>query len=203
VRRYFGLAVALLLVAGLILFAVNEVRRDKAEGRKATLETIFPYGGTQVAEVSLLNPDGAVAFRRGAGGWEKIEGPAEADTGSVADLVGAWSRVRILSVVDEAPRAEDLGRFGLDRPSIVLRAKLTDPAAAVTPGREPSLEVGKPAPLDPAFYAKVDGFPRVVLVSLDVVDFEKGIGRRVMGLPVLVDEDDHRAEPSVQTQPVR
>ncbi len=201
-RRYLGLAVALLLVVGLALFAVNEVNRDQETGKKAAYEPAFPYGGSQVSEVYLLNPDGEVTFRRGPGGWEKVSGPENVDLESVADLLGAWSRVRVISVVDEAPRTEDLGRFGLDSPSIALRARLADAAQAQTPGRQPALEVGKPSPLEPAYYARVDGFPRVVLVSPDVMDFEKGIGRRVMGLPPLVEEDEHRAEPKVQSRPV-
>lgn len=182
-KKYGGLAVALVVLAALIAFAVVELRRDQREGKREVTDVIFPYGASRVVALDVTVDAEAASFRRGATGWERVSGPETADPGSVAEYVGAWSRLRFLEVVDENPRPEDLARFGLDKPKVRVSARIAPGPGGEVPEHQPSFEMGGKAPLNPAVYARVDGFPRVVLVTADALDLQLGVGRTIFGHP--------------------
>ena len=181
-KRYGGLIVGLVVLAALVAFAVVELRRDQNEGRRVAADVVFPYGAVRVTELAVTNGERSVLYRRGPEGWTLVEGPPESDRESVAEFIGAWSRLRFVEVVDENPRDDDLGRFGLAPPAVRVRAKLRPDADGKLPARVPSIEIGGKAPLAPAVYARLDGFPRVVLVSADALDLQLGVGRTIVGL---------------------
>lgn len=180
-RRVLRWVVPLAVLAGLAAFAALELARDRREGRRAVHDLVFPHAAASVADVTMDLGGRRAAYRRGPGGWTLVEGPAGADAAYVTDTLGAWSRVRLLEVVDEAPRREDLARYGLAAPGLVLRARLA-PAEPGAPPPESRFELGGMGPLFPSCYARLDGHARVVLVSPDALDLSKGIGRRLVGL---------------------
>ena len=190
-KRPFRLVGALVVLVALVLFAVREVRNDQQSGKLALHDVVFPYGSAQVGELSLTLGDLKATFRRSGAGWDVVQAPEGADPTKVADFIGAWSRIRQLEIVDEAPRPEGLARFALDKPRLSVVATLRPEAAKEALVPRPSLDLGNNGPLQPSVYARVDGFPRVVLISPDALDLVAGIGRKLLGLPVDEPKDQH------------
>lgn len=181
-----------LLVGVLVFFALRELKQDQQQGKRRAEEQVFPYASSKVVVIALtLREEGkhAVWARDTAGQWRLKEGPEGTNTAVAPELVGSWSRVRFKEVVEEQPA--DLERYGLKLPLATLTAtvKPTEPAEAPV---EAALYIGNPAEPKPAFYAKVDGFERVVLVSVDVTDILGGIGRQAFGLESTIPDPNHR-----------
>jgi len=175
----FGLVV--LVILG--LFAWHEVRKDRETGKLGTNQEIFPYAASRVQEFRVVF-DGTttVVLRRGDDrSWQVVEGPEGTDPSFAADFLGAWSRIRYLDTVEEEPAEESLSRYGLRPPRLLVEARLAPDAEGKLPERQPRLELGGAAPLQPSVYARVDGFPRVVLVSPSASDLYEGVGRELIG----------------------
>jgi hypothetical protein len=51
-------------------------------------------------------------------------------------------------------------------------------------------------------YARIDGYPRVILVSPDALDLFEGIGRKMLGLPVDEPKDDRPEGLQIGARPV-
>lgn len=176
-----GLAAAAIAVAAMAALAYYLERRDVLEGKHVAAELVFPYNTTRVAEVTVQIGDRRATLVRGPGGaWQPAPGSPEGTREDLAaDLIGAWGRVRFLEVIDENP--DDPGRYGLDEPRVRLAARLKE-GEQPAPPRPPSFELGGPNPLQPSYYARLDGFPRVVLVTVQAAEVET-LARRVLGLP--------------------
>jgi len=178
-----GFLVGLVVLVILGLFAWHEVRKDRETGKLGTNQEIFPYAAARVQEFRVVF-DGTttVVLRRGEDrSWQVVEGPEGTDPSFAADFLGAWSRVRYLDTVEEEPAEESLARYGLAPPRLLVEARLAPDAEGKLPERQPRLELGGPAPLQPSVYARVDGFPRVVLVSPSASDLYEGVGRELIG----------------------
>ncbi|MDQ7006895.1 MAG: hypothetical protein Q9Q40_06655 [Acidobacteriota bacterium] len=190
--RSKGVLAAVIVLALLVVFVARERRRDVEEGVLKPSEVIFPWGTYRVTDYEFelrSEPGGKVHFRRGSEGWEVASGTPGADVTFAPDLLSAWSRIRFVESVDEHPTGDDLERYGLAEPIVSLVAQLSAPEGGEGEGaREARLEVGLPSPLKPAFYARIDGFPRVVLISADAADLVQGSGREALGLPSLISE---------------
>jgi len=171
----------LVAVAALAAAAYYVQQRDVRQGRHRAADLVFPFNTTRVVALTVEVEDRRATLQRNDSGvWTAEEG---GDAGGAADLapdvIGSWGRIRFLDVVEEEP--EDLGRYGLDRPRVHLTARLRPGSQDGTLRRE--IEIGGPNPLQPSFYARVDGFPRVVLVSAQAAELEY-LARRLLGLPV-------------------
>ncbi|HHN75507.1 MAG TPA: DUF4340 domain-containing protein [Acidobacteria bacterium] len=187
--RSKGVLAAVIVLALLVVFVVRERRRDVEEGVLEPSEVIFPWGTYRVQEYEFTlrsDPGGEVHFKRGSDGWEVVSGSEAADATFAPDVLSAWSRIRFVESVDENPTDDDLERYGLAEPIVSVLARLS--AEDDEPGGEAQLELGLPSPLKPAFYARINGFPRVVLVSADAADLIQGAGREVFGLESLFSE---------------
>jgi hypothetical protein len=175
-----------LLVLALLAAAVFGVKlRDEQEGKMQANAPTFPYSSYAVDELSLELPKQgrAATFRRGPEGWVAAGGTEHAKPEFAADLISAWSQVRYIDTVDENPTEEDLERYGLAEPAARLEARL-QPGESDAPERA-SLVIGGPAPLAdgvPKYYARINGFPRVVMVQATAGDLFLGVGREVLGL---------------------
>jgi len=190
-----GLVVGLVVLAALGVFAWLELKRDTEQGRLREGNVVFPYGSASVLEFTLVNGEDRVTFRRGSSGWERVAGAEHSDASYATDFIGAWSRVRFLEDVEENPSPDQLKEFGLAPPGLSARATVRQVGQANAPEVTRALELGQPGPLLPSFYARVDGFERVVLVTPDAVDLRDGVGRRVLGLePVVPEEEEHHGD---------
>ena len=176
-----GLLIGVLVVAGLAAAVFLVVRRDRREGRRELAELVFPYNTRDVAEISITHELGRARFHRSASGWERVDGDETARADVVPELIASWSRIRYLEVVEENPSGEDLERFGLASPGVRLEARLAPGAASASGGRTPRIELGRALPLSPGYYARVDGFERVVGVSPEAIDLRDGVGRELFG----------------------
>lgn len=186
------LIAGLVLVGVLVFFAMRELKQDQAQGKRRIEELVFPYASTRVADLSfaLTEVTKQASWARDASGqWILSTGTEGTDAAIAPELVGAWSRVRFKSVVEEQP--SDLARYGLKPPAALLTATLKSTAPGETPQRV-TLAIGNPSELEPAFYAQIDGFDRVVLVSVDVADLLGGVGRKAFGLESLIPEATHQ-----------
>lgn len=179
-----SILLAIVVLALLALFVGRELQRDKDEGVLRTSDVVFPYATYRVQSFEFhldQDPGGWARFERRKGeGWVLMEGSEGADVTFAPDLLSAWSRIRFIEDVDEGPTEEDLGRYGLAPPVVTLEAELA--GEGEKPEHTARLEIGEPSPLKPAYYARIDGFERVVLVSADAGDFLSGAGLDVLGL---------------------
>ncbi|GEM_PF-6038029 len=194
-----GFLVGLVVLVVLGLFAWHEVRKDRETGKLKANQEVFPYAASRVRELRVVF-DGktTVVLRRGEDrSWQVVEGPEGTDPSFAADFIGAWSRIRFLEVVEEEPTEESLGRYGLAPPRLVVEARLAPDGQGKVPERQPRLELGTAAPLQPSVYARVDGFPRVVLVSPSASDLYEGVGRELIGEEP-VELPDVRTSPAEQ-----
>ncbi|GAB4375793.1 MAG: hypothetical protein Kow0062_15240 [Acidobacteriota bacterium] len=189
-----GPLIGLVIVLALAAAVVFVQRRDAREGRREQAELVFPYNTRDVVALRVEHELGTAEFRRDGDGWQRVAGSEAARPELVPEVLASWSRVRFIDVLEENPGEDELARFGLAPPAATYSAELVAERAAGRQGRSPRIEVGGPLPLSPGFYARVDGFPRVVAVSPEAIDLVVGVGRELFGeestLPV-DDDDDH------------
>lgn len=186
------LIAGLLLVGVLLFFALRELRQDQQQGKRRAQEQVFPYASSKVERFAFtLREEGkqGVWARDAAGQWMIKEGSEGARASAAPDLVGAWSRIRFEAVVEEQPA--ELERYGLKPPlaSLTATIKPLEPGGAPV---EAALYIGNPSENQPAFYAQVDGFQRVVLISVDATDLLGGIGREAFGMQSTIPDASHR-----------
>lgn len=178
-KNRLGLLFAVVICAVLAFVAVHEIKKDQTTGVKRGSELIFPVNARNVQELTVTLEGKSATFTRGAGGFVLASGPQEAAPDTVVDFIGAWSRIRFFEVVEENVAEQDLEKFGLRSPAVVARARVKNEDGEV---KNCSLEVGKAAAAKQGFYARVDGFPRVVVVSVDAIGLSILSGRRLFGM---------------------
>lgn len=178
-KNRLGLLFAVVLCAVLAFVAFHEIKKDEDTGVKRGSELVFPVNARSVHELTVTLEGKSATFTRGPNGFVLASGPAGAAPDSVVDFIGAWSRIRFLEVVEENVAEKDLEKFGLRPPLVLCRARVKNDDGT---GKDYSLEVGKAGAAKQGFYARVDGFPRVVLVSVDAIGLGVLSGRRLFGL---------------------
>ena len=182
--RRGGLGAGVVLLAALAGLVWYELRKDEKSGVMQPGTVVFPYNPGRVQEFTATIGSRAATFRRGpSGGFEVAAGPEGVVAEAAADFLAAASRVRFLDVVQETVTADDLKRFGLQPPAAVVKATLRPPSreGEVTPEIPPSLEIGGASPVLPGYYARVNGFERVVLVGAEAADLVEGAGLQIFG----------------------
>lgn len=178
-----GLVVGLVVVLGLGVFAFLELKRDSEQGVRAENEFLFPYNLRRVAELRVEMGELEAHIARGDdGSWQLVEGD-DVDFEYVSDFISAWGQMRFLEVVREAPSSDDLARYELAPPRLTVSAVITTSEGQQAPPRPPRVEIGGPLPLQrPGYYARVDGFERVVAVTPEAGGMVQGPARQIFGL---------------------
>ncbi len=182
--RKGGLGAGILLLAALAGLVWYELRKDEKSGVMQPGTVVFPYNPGRVQEFTATIGSRAATFRRGpSGGFEVAAGPEGVVPEAAADFLAAASRVRFLDVVQETVNADDLKRFGLQPPAAVVKVTLRPPSreGEVMPEVPPALEIGGASPVLPGYYARVNGFERVVLVGAEAADLVEGSGLEIFG----------------------
>lgn len=173
--------VGIVIVAVLAFVVYRELATDEETGVRTGAEIVFPYNSYRVAEFTLAIEGTEVHLRREGGAWVVVSGPEGARADVAADVIAAWTRVRFMETLKDEPSAEELALYGLDTPVAVATAVIKVEEGRAAPAHPPRLEIGKALPLVPGFYARVDGFPRVVAVSPEAAGLSLGIGRELLG----------------------
>lgn len=180
-KRPVSALVGLALVVVLGFLAYRELRQEKQSGVMKAGDLVFPYNQARIEGLDFLSEGRRATFRRAAPGWEQTKGDPAADPAFVSDFLGAWSRVRFLQEVEEAPSAAALKEYGLDPPRAAAGALLAPGEGQEGEAAGPRIELGNPSPLVAALYARLDGRPRVVLVNADAMELIEGVGREILG----------------------
>ncbi len=177
-----GLVFGLVVLVALAAFAYRQVQQDIDEGKMKPGELIFPYPASRVAAYEMTLDGVKLVVRRAeGGGWEKVEGPEEVNLDYVVDVLGAWSGVRFVSEVDAEPTPEALERYGLQPAALSITVTMREIEGAEPVRNAPALYLGKASPVQPAYYARINGFPRVVYVGPTVANLYMGVGRELFG----------------------
>ncbi|MCU0231669.1 MAG: DUF4340 domain-containing protein [Acidobacteria bacterium] len=179
-----GLILGLLLLAALAGLVWYELRKDEQLGVMQPGTLVFPYNPGRVQEFSVIVGERSATLRRSAsGGFEAVGETGGVVPEQAADFLAAIGRLRFLDVVQETATDEDLGRFGLKPPLAAVRITLRPPTreGERVPATPPALELGGSSPVLPGYYARVNGFPRVVLVGAEAADLVEGVGLELFG----------------------
>jgi len=130
--------------------------RDEREKKEQAAKKVFQIEEKDVKEITLIYPDRTIAaVKKGEKQWE-MTSPAgvEADPDEWDRLASNIAGVEKESTV--ASENADLAQFGLDKPSVTVRAKLAD-------GRDIGLLFGAENPKKTFNYVKLDSSSEVFL----------------------------------------
>lgn len=132
--------------------AEPEVRREK----------VLPVFRDEVRAVVLHRDGQAVRAELDDKRW-KVVSPEGVTIPSdlIAALVDTLAERQEAEVVEESPKQEELGTFGLETPSSVLEVELAN-------GQTKTVEVGRRNPTRTAVYVRSDGSRRILLAGLNV-----------------------------------
>jgi len=189
--RRGGLVAGILLLAALAGLVWYELRKDERTGVMQPGTVVFPYNPGRVQEFTATVGARSATLRRGSSGaFEVAAGPGSVVAEEAANFLAAVSRVRFLDVVQETATGDELAKFGLQPPLAVVKASLRPPAreGETMPEIPPSLEIGGSSPVLPGYYARVNGFERVVLVGAEAADLVEGVGLELFGEASLIPE---------------
>lgn len=189
--RRGGLVAGILLLAALAGLVWYELRRDEQAGVMQPGTIVFPYHPGRVLEFTVRVGERTATLRRGASGaFEVTAGSGTVVADEAANFLAAVGRLRFLEVVQETATEDELGKFGLDPPLATVTATLLAPGreGETMPAAPPQLEIGGLSPVLPGFYARVNGFERVVLVGAEAADLVEGVGLELFGEASLIPE---------------
>jgi hypothetical protein len=154
--------IILLVVAlglGAYVFLIENKREPAGDTSAVKKEKVFTVDTAKIQEITLKAESGdtTTLTRKGAA-WE-ITAPEAipTDSGEAGQVVSNLESLEVNSVVDEKPAA--LKDYGLDPPRFTVSFKAEGAAAPTT------LQVGKKTPAGSDLYARVEGQPRVFLIS--------------------------------------
>jgi hypothetical protein len=187
-----GLVAGIALLAALAGLVWYELRRDEQSGVMQPGTVAFPYNPGRVQEFTVTVGERSATLRRGAGGaFEAASSSGPVVVERAADFLAAVGRLRFLDEVQESATAEELTKFGLGPPPLAsVKLVLRPPAreGETVPAVPPSLELGGASPVLPGYYARVNGFPRIVLVGAEAADLAEGVGLELFGEASLIPE---------------
>lgn len=179
-KNALGMGAMALVAGGVGLYAWLGVKapEEHAQKQKAVEERLVKGDGAhaerelEFTRVTLEAKGNATTLERDADGTWRLVSPvkAKADTFQVDNLLSQLTGGRIKSVVDEAPGAEDLARYGLSPPAFVVRAEgRPKPQGSRidldAPMVERVLKGGGENTFDGSVYVQRDDDPRVVSVQ--------------------------------------
>lgn len=194
--RKGGLVAGLVLLAALAGLVWYELRKDEKTGVMQPGTVVFPYNPSRVQEFTATVGARSATLRRGpSGAFEVVAGPEIVVPEEAANFLAAVGRLRFLDVVQETATGDELAKFGLHPPLAVVKAALRPPArdGETMPNFPLSLEIGGSSPVMPGYYARVNGFERVVLVGAEAADLVEGVGLELFGEESLIPEPERES----------
>jgi hypothetical protein len=155
--RSFLILVVLALGLGAYIYFV-ESRRDTSDPA-LNKDKLFAVEADAVEELRVRAADGSTtALKKEGGTWRIVEPAAiDADESTVSSLVSTLTSADIQRALEPAPA--NLADFGLEPPRYSVGFRAAGDAAMKT------LRIGNKTPTGADLYARVEGEPRVVLVS--------------------------------------
>jgi hypothetical protein len=162
--------VLLALVAALSVYLfVYEVPQARKEGHR---EKLLPLDKDAVTGVSLVYPDREIDVRKDGGNWRVVKPiDAPADESVVKSVVSTIADAEVQKTLDEMP--QDLGGFGLDKPSVTVRVTLKDGS------QPPPLAVGKNTAIGGKTYVRKGDEPKLYLTTSSL---QFGLNKQVKDL---------------------
>jgi hypothetical protein len=157
--RSFLILVAVALGLGAYIFFVESKREPAGDTAVAKKDKVFTVDTSTFEEIDLAAESGEKTTLKKKNGLWEIVAPEEVatDSSEVGGLLSTLESLEIQSVVDENPKSP--AEFGLEPPRFSVAFKA---AGAAGPTR---LEVGRKTPTGGDLYARVEGQPRVFLIS--------------------------------------
>ncbi|HEX2946333.1 MAG TPA: DUF4340 domain-containing protein [Clostridia bacterium] len=158
-------AIILVVIVALLVGAYFVISNNKPAGESTTKTDIVRLVNvisTDIASVTLENPDGTFVIKPKGTEWE-LASPADLryDPSVLSSIVVNSSSVVADKVVDENPK--DLAIYGLDKPK---KMTVTDKS-----GKSTTLEIGSLTPTKGAYYVKTSDKNTVYTVSTYSGDF--------------------------------
>ena len=156
--RSFLILVVVALGLGAYIYFV-ESKRDPAEALNPKKEKVFTADSATIDEVEVKAASGeTTTLRRVNGIWEIVKPePLPTDSAEIGSLLSTLETLEVQRVVVENPTSA--AEFGLDPARIAITFKAANDAAPK------KLLIGNKTPTGGDLYARVDGQPRVFLIS--------------------------------------
>jgi hypothetical protein len=156
--RSFLIMMVVALGLGAYIYFV-EMKRDPAAADTPAKEKVFAIESGKIEEVEVRAESGEVTTVAKTGDTWQITAPQklDADTAEVGGLVSTIEALERQRVIAENPTS--VASFGLEPPRFVVGFKT---AGDATPKR---LQVGKRTPTGGDLYARVEGDPKIFLIS--------------------------------------
>ena len=156
-RSFLILVVVALGLGGYIFF--YEAKRDPSEALNPKKDKVFTADSATVEEVEVKAASGeTTSLKRVNGIWEMLKPePLPTDSAEVGSLLSTLETLEIQRVIAENPSSAS--EFGLDPARIAITFKSAGDAAPK------KLLIGNKTPTGSDLYARVDGQPRVFLIS--------------------------------------
>ncbi len=162
-----GRSFLILLLVGLGLGAYIyfvEMKRDPAADATAKKDKVFTTDSSTFDEIEIRAAAGDVTSLKKVNGlWEIVRPePLTADSSEIGSVLSTLDTLEIQRVIDENPG--DPKEFGLAPARISIAFKAAGDAAMKR------LEIGRKTPTGSDLYARVEGQPRVFLISAYLED---------------------------------
>ena len=161
--KSFLLLVIVALGLGAYIYFV-EMKRDPAESADTKKDKVFTVDSATFEEIEIRAASGETTTLKKVNGlWEIVAPEAlTTDSGEVGSLLTTLDTLEIQRVIDENPASP--AEFGLDPARISVGFKSAGDAAMKR------LQLGRKTPTGSDLYARVEGQPRVFLISAYLED---------------------------------
>ncbi len=149
--------VILAALAGAVWWSETKDKKDEAAGSKDNPKLVS-LKDEDVVKVDIARKDGsAVTLQREKDGWAmQSPKPARTDNDAVSGVVSTMTGLTWERLVEE--KGADLAQFGLAQPALQVSVTGKDNVRR-------TLQIGDDTPAGGAWYAKLDGDPRVFSIS--------------------------------------
>jgi hypothetical protein len=158
-KRSLLILLVVALGLGAYIYFVESKREPSGDTTAAKKEKVFSADSSKFDEIEVHAASGETAtLKKKNGLWELVSPEAvPTDSSEVGGLLSTIESLEIQSVIDANPKSP--ADFGLEPPRFTVAFKTADAAA---PTR---LQVGRKTPTGGDLYARVEGQPRVFLIS--------------------------------------
>jgi hypothetical protein len=158
-RGLLASVVLLAALAGIVWWSVTNDRQDDAGGKGSKDNPkLVSVKDEDVTKLEIQRRDGeSVVLQRDKNGWAMQSPKAvHTDTEAVAGVVSTMTGLTWDRLVED--KGGDPGQFGLSQPALQVSVTGKD-------GKRTTLQVGDDTPAGGAWFAKLDGDPRIFSIS--------------------------------------